>query len=96
MEFAEAKAIIGRALAAGNLVVCIGSCSILYHGRAASKLSEGDRLLVIKHDGTFLIHQSTGMKAINYQGPGSSTSVVEENGELMVKSQRTKPLNEII
>ncbi|HIH20503.1 TPA: DUF91 domain-containing protein, partial [Candidatus Micrarchaeota archaeon] len=46
--------------------------------------------------GTFLIHQSTGMKAINYQGPGSSTSVVEENGELMVKSQRTKPLNEII
>jgi len=40
----------------------------LLRSRAASKLSEGDRLLVIKQDGTFLVHQATKMHAINYQG----------------------------
>jgi len=96
MEFPQARKSIERALGAGKLVVCVGNCTIKYAGRAASKISEGDRLLVIKHDGTFLVHQSTGMKAINYQGPGSLVSVAEENGELIVKSERTKPMHELI
>jgi len=96
MDLPQARKNIERALAAGKLAVCVGNCTIKYAGRAASKISDGDRLLVIKHDGTFLVHQSTGMKAINYQGPGSVVSVTEENGELVVKSERTKPMHELI
>ncbi|MEM4255178.1 MAG: endonuclease NucS [Candidatus Norongarragalinales archaeon] len=96
MEFKQAKKAVEDALSKKKLVVCLGNCSIRYKGRAASKLSEGDRLLVIKHDGTFLVHQSTGMKAINYQGPGARVSVGEEGGALVVRAERTKPLHEVI
>ncbi|MFH1056565.1 MAG: endonuclease NucS [Candidatus Micrarchaeota archaeon] len=96
MEFAQAKTAIESALEKRLLLVCVGNCVIRYKGRAASKLSEGDRVLIIKHDGTFLVHQSAGMKAINYQGPGAKVSVSEENGELVVKAERFKPMREEI
>ena len=67
----EAKKIVETALNSRKLLMAIGKCTVRYEGRAASKLSEGDRLLVVKHDGTFLVHQSTKMSAINYQGPGA-------------------------
>ena len=83
MDFSSAKKTIDSALSKKHLLICIGNCIVKYKGRAASKLSEGDRLLIVKHDGTFLIHQSTGMKAINYQGPGAFVSVIimDENAE---------------
>ena len=96
MDLPQAKKTIEKALAENRLLLCVGNCIVKYKGRAASKLSEGDRLLIIKHDGTFLVHQSKGMKAINYQGPGARVSVSEENGELIVKAERFKPINEVI
>ncbi len=70
----EAKQAIDEGIARRELVVAVGRCKVQYAGRAASKLSEGDRLLVVKHDGTFLVHQSNKMAAINYQGPGAVIS----------------------
>jgi RecB family endonuclease NucS len=78
-----------------NLILVVGNCRVRYDGRAASKLSEGDRLLVIKKDGTFLVHQNTGMAAINYQGPGSVVSA-ELNDFLKVKSERKGKIKEKI
>jgi RecB family endonuclease NucS len=78
-----------------NLILVLGNCKVRYDGRATSKLSEGDRLLVIKKDGTFLVHQNTGMTAINYQGPGSVVSA-ELNNFLKVKSERKGKINEKI
>jgi RecB family endonuclease NucS len=69
---------------------------VRYEGRAASKLSEGDRLLVIKPDGTFLIHQGKGMAAINYQGPGAVVTAEAAKDELVVRAERAKPLRETI
>ena len=85
MDLLEAKKTVDNALAGGRLLLCVGNCSVRYEGRAASKLSEGDRLLVVKHDGTFLVHQSTKMAAINYQGPGASVST-----ELLYDANNTK------
>ena len=98
MDLPQAKKTIEKALAENRLLLCVGNCIVKYKGRAASKLSEGDRLLIVKHDGTFLIHQSDGMKAINYQGPGARVSVEEdeENRELVVKAERFKPIAEVI
>ncbi|MBI5159402.1 endonuclease NucS [Candidatus Micrarchaeota archaeon] len=98
--FDEAKKIVEEAVSAGKLCVVIGRCRVQYAGRAASKLSEGDRMLVIKHDGTFLVHQSKGMRAINYQGPGAAITAEMDEHEgrkvLVVKATRTKPLKEEI
>ncbi|MFH1780300.1 MAG: endonuclease NucS [Candidatus Micrarchaeota archaeon] len=92
----EALAGIKRGLDSSELVLVLGKCLVKYSGRAASKLSEGDRLLVIKPDGTFLVHQKSKMAAINYQGPGSKTSVELNDCCLLVKSERLKPVAEHI
>lgn len=101
MELEEAKKLLEKALEEKQLCVVVGRCKVAYIGRAASKLSEGDRLLVVKHDGTFLVHQSTKMAAINYQGPGSKTSCELEHDAnnlqekkpvaLVVTAKRTLP-----
>lgn len=98
VDFWEAKKIIESSVSKGRLVVLVGNCRVFYEGRAASKLSEGDRLLIIKQDGTFLVHQASKMHAINYQGPGSvvSCNVDEKENVLIVSSSRTKPINERI
>ncbi|HLD75791.1 MAG TPA: endonuclease NucS domain-containing protein, partial [Candidatus Norongarragalinales archaeon] len=61
-----------------------------------SKLSQGDRLLVIKPDGTFLVHQKSKMNAINYQGPGASVVSECTPEGLRVKAERQKPMHEVI
>ncbi len=88
----DAKRVVDDALNGGKFCVVIGHCRVSYEGRAASKLSEGDRVLLIKHDGTFLVHQSTGMTAINYQGPGATvTSVLNDDSpSLTVTAMRKR------
>ncbi|NUN11971.1 endonuclease NucS [Candidatus Micrarchaeota archaeon] len=91
ISLTEARDSILEGLAKQELVLVLGNCKVKYSGRAASKLSEGDRLLVVKPDGTFLVHQKSKMAAINYQGPGSVTSVFLDK-LLVIKSERKKPV----
>ena len=91
MDAKDAKQLINQALNQGHLVMTIGTCNVKYEGRAASKLSTGDRMLVIKKDGTFLVHQSKGMAAINYQGPGAAILTdIDTSGKLIVSAVRKK------
>jgi RecB family endonuclease NucS len=96
LDFVEAERVIRGALEAQKLCVIVGNCLVRYEGRAASKLSEGDRLVVIKPDGTFLVHQGKGMAAINYQGPGAKVKAEASGSELIVVAERSKPLRETI
>jgi len=48
------------------LVVLIGEFSVEYKGRAHSKLSCGERMLLIKPDNTLLIHNSKGRNPVNW------------------------------
>jgi hypothetical protein len=95
-DFQAAKAAIAAALSQGKTMVAVGNCTVKYEGRAASKISEGDRMLIIKSDGSFLVHQSTKMAAINYQGPGSAITAEATPTELIVTASRTKPAKEKI
>ncbi|MBI2445125.1 endonuclease NucS [Candidatus Micrarchaeota archaeon] len=74
MHLEQGKTVIDSAISQQQLCLVVGHCQVKYKGRAASKLSQGDRLLVIKPDGTFLVHQNSKMAAINYQGPGAIVS----------------------
>ncbi|MDP2717573.1 MAG: endonuclease NucS, partial [Candidatus Micrarchaeota archaeon] len=96
MDLSDGKSGIEQALSLEKLCVVVGHCQVKYHGRAASKLSKGDRLLVIKPDGTFLVHQGKKMAAINYQGPGAHVSAELMPEGLLVKAERTKPQKEVI
>ena len=44
----------------------VATCTVDYAGRLAAHLPEATRLLVVKADGTVLIHADAGSKALNW------------------------------
>lgn len=83
--------IAGLANHEGRLVQAVGDCQIHYQGRARSLLNRGERLLLLKPDGTFLVHTAEKAKPVNWQPPGASFSVAVEGGNLVLTSFRPKP-----
>ncbi len=68
-----------------------GNCHVHYAGRANSTLEYGERLLIIKSDGSLLVHRPTGYEPVNWQ-PSGSVFHVEVNGDkLEVNGVRQKP-----
>ena len=65
-------------LNSGKVVTFSCRCEIGYKGRAESFLPLGDRLVIVKSDGTLLIHQPTGNRPINYMKPGT-TFLINDN-----------------
>ncbi len=55
------------------------------------ELKEGDRVILIKPDGSFLIHTNTKREPVNWQPPGSIISWELKGGEIVLKSVRKKP-----
>jgi len=62
---------LNHALARGMVIVMNAKCSIDYNGRASSKASEAWRLIIIKPDGSLLVHSNEGYQPLNWQPPGS-------------------------
>lgn len=93
---AEASAFLSERLVGGlppsGLLAVIGQCRVDYHGRTASKLDQGDRLVVVKRDGTVLIHGPSGVKPINWQPPGAKFEVRLEGDQLLLWARRAKPV----
>lgn len=81
----------GLANREGRLVQAVGDCQIHYQGRARSLLNRGERLLLLKPDGTFLVHTAEKAKPVNWQPPGASFSVAIEDGHVVLTSHRAKP-----
>ena len=79
----------------GALVTVFGPCTVEYEGRAASSLSEGRRLLVLKPDGTALVHTDEGREPVNWQPPGCQHRVAVRDGRLRVTSRRSSPAEEL-
>lgn len=75
----------------GEMVTVFGRCTVEYDGRAASTLGAGDRLLILKPDGTALIHTDEQRTPVNWQPPGSEHRVAVRDGRLQVRSVRENP-----
>ena len=73
------------------LVTLFGRCRVAYDGRASSHLGPGDRLVVLKPDGTILVHTDEGRKPVNWQPPGCTHEPAVEDGEFVVRSTRSSP-----
>ena len=84
-----------RALKNGRSIVLSCNCTVDYSGRAESSLAEGDRLIIIKSDGTLLVHQPHGSNPVNYMKEGSSHNLAED-GRSVVLSSSHASLKEFI
>jgi len=78
------EALVSEAKAAfrdGAMLTVQARCEVEYDGRTSGYLGPGDRLLVAKPDGTFLVHQPTGNKPVNWMpGGGTVSARVSEGG----------------
>jgi len=87
----EAAALIGKAFAQRKTLIVAGNCHVHYAGRANSTLEPGERLLIIKADGSLLVHRPVGYEPVNWQPPGSIFHVQARENAIEVHAVRQKP-----
>ena len=64
----------------------VARCEVVYTGRLTAVLPESTRLLMLKADGSVLVHADAGgYKPLNWMTP---PTVVEEDGDLLVVRKR--------
>ena len=54
-----------------KIVIIAGRCTVEYEGRASSSLGSGERLVILKPDGSALVHRPKDYSPVNWQPPGS-------------------------
>ena len=90
-KLAEAAAAIEQALAQRTTLIMAGNCKVHYSGRAKSTLELGERILIIKEDGSLLVHRPVGYEPVNWQPSGSVFHVRTKAGSIEVHAVRQKP-----
>lgn len=73
----------------------MGKCSVDYQGRASSTLEAGERIVVLKGDGSVLVHRPIGYEPVNWQPPGCIFHVGIMKDILQIKAVRRKPAESV-
>jgi RecB family endonuclease NucS len=87
----EAEKTIKKAISQHKMIVVVGRCQVDYQGRAGSKLETGERMLIIKEDGSLLIHRSLGYEPVNWQPPRCIFHTHTKENKLEIHSIRHRP-----
>jgi len=87
----EAAEFVRNALSERKALIIVGNCWVEYRGRASSKLEPGERIVMIKEDGSVLVHRPAGYEPVNWQPPGCLFQTRSANSLLEVKAVRRKP-----
>ena len=91
----EAYKMLRENLPQHKTILIVGNCWVHYVGRASSKLEPGERILIIKEDGSLLVHRSTGYEPVNWQPPGCIFQVKAEENILKIHALRRKPAESV-
>jgi RecB family endonuclease NucS len=87
----ETAEFVRKALSKRKALVIVGNCWVEYRGRASSKLKPGERIVMIKEDGSVLVHRPTGYEPVNWQPPGCLFQTSTSDGVLEIRAVRRKP-----
>lgn len=90
-KLTEAAAIIEKAFVQKRTLIVAGKCHVSYTGRANSTLEPGERILIIKEDGSLLVHRPVGYEPVNWQPPGSVFHVQATAETVEVHAVRQRP-----
>lgn len=78
------------------VIIIFAYSRVHYEGRARSKLAWDDHLIILKPDGTLLVHGPAKREPINWQPPGCILTSYVENGNLIIRSRRSRPKEIVI
>jgi len=88
----EVKNRIDSSIDSGKMLIVIGDCFVQYQGRAGSKLPRGKRMLLVKGDKSFAIHQNTKLRPINYMMNAKANVLFDKEKDcLIVSATKKKP-----
>jgi RecB family endonuclease NucS len=91
----KATELARKALLGHRVLILVGNCWVDYQGRASSKLEPGERILVVKEDGSLLVHRSIGYEPVNWQPPGCIFHTQAKDNVLEVHAVRQKPAESV-
>jgi RecB family endonuclease NucS len=78
------------------VLILAGEMSIEYVGRASSYAPSGSRLLILKPDGSLLVHEQLRVEPLNWQPPRSTAHFECYNDKLRIRSVRENPREEVL
>lgn len=87
----EAQQLIKDALAQRKVLILVGNNWVNYTGRASSKLGPGERIVMVKDDGSVLVHRASGYEPVNWQPPGCVFQTHLDNDVLELRALRHQP-----
>ncbi|MGZ7160132.1 MAG: endonuclease NucS [Methanobacterium sp.] len=87
----ELMVLVNEALSKRAFLVIIACCRIKYWGRATSRLGSGDRTIIIKSDGSFLVHQDYNLEPVNWQPPDCNFKAKIDGEIVSIKGIRRNP-----
>jgi RecB family endonuclease NucS len=92
----EAETFVKKAISLHKTLLAVGECRAHYTGRAKSKLEPGERVLMVKSDGSLLVHRSVGYEPVNWM-PGGDVffQVHVKDDSLKIRAVRSKPAETI-
>ena len=81
-----------KSIADKAILMIIGDSIIDYRGRARSFLDWGERIIMIKEDGTVLVHQPVMREPVNWQPTGSKTEFkINKQKQFVMRSRHNRP-----
>jgi RecB family endonuclease NucS len=92
---AEAEKAVKEAVSQRKTLLVVGKCWVQYLGRAKSKLEPGERILIVKEDGSLLVHRPVGYEPVNWQPPGCIFQIQADENVLEIRAVRRRPAESI-
>ncbi len=78
-------------VAKGRTVIVSGITEVNYSGRASSKATKAWRLLILKPDGSMILHSGRNNRPVNWQPPGTEIKAMFVGNDFVVEGTRKTP-----
>jgi RecB family endonuclease NucS len=93
----RAVSLVREAFSKKKTLLIVGNCRVDYFGRASSTLEAGERIVILKKDGSLLVHRPIGYEPVNWQPPGCLFHVgaVASGNVLQIRAVRRNPVESI-
>lgn len=88
--------VLNRELGDKKLIVLLGVCDTVYEGRSAAYTEPGDKIVLVKSDGSVIVHGPTGFRPLNWQPDTIHLEFQGFHDRLELRAIRGKPRETLV